>query len=121
MPNRRQSSRVDLAGPLTAEVLIVQPARVTELAPDGMQVETGSALQLNAIYEFRLRLGGRTVIVKGRVAHARISDVDRDLVTYCSGIEFVEVSERVASAINGFVDGVRRERGKWEEPPRRDQ
>ena len=114
MRNRRQTTRVDLSGSLEAEVLVLQPARVTELGSDGMQIETATALQLNAIFEFRLRLGGRSVIVKGRVAHSRISEVDRDLVTYRSGVEFVEVPERVASAINGFVDGIRRERGKWE-------
>jgi hypothetical protein len=113
MTNRRQSSRVDLSGGIEAEVLVPQTAQVTELAGAGMQIETPAPLHLNAVYDFRLRLGETSVVVKGRVAHSRISDVDREFVTYRSGIEFVDVSERVASAIDGFVGGIRRERGKW--------
>ena len=46
-------------------------------------------------------LGDRSVVVKGRVAHCRISDVDQELVHYKSGVEFIELSERVAAAIAG--------------------
>jgi c-di-GMP-binding flagellar brake protein YcgR len=42
--------------------------------------------------------------VKGRVAHSRISDVDQDIVTYRTGVEFIDMSERVAVAISSFVD-----------------
>ena len=46
----------------------------------------------------------RSVVVKGRIAHSRISDVDQDIITYRSGVEFIEPSERVAAAIQHFVD-----------------
>jgi hypothetical protein len=44
------------------------------------------------------------VVVKGRIAHSRISDVDQDIITYRTGVEFIEPSERVAAAIAHFVD-----------------
>jgi hypothetical protein len=44
------------------------------------------------------------VVVKGRVAHSRISDVDQDIITYRTGVEFIELSDRVAAAIADFVD-----------------
>ena len=70
----------------------------------GMQVETSFPLQLDSLHEFRLTLGDRSVVVKGRIAHSRISDVDQDIITYRSGIEFIEPPERVAAAIQAFVN-----------------
>ena len=42
-----------------------------------------------------LTLGARSVVVKGRVAHCSISDVDQEMVAYRSGIEFIDPPERV--------------------------
>ena len=70
----------------------------------GMQVETSFPLQLDSLHDFRLTLGDRSVVVKGRIAHSRISDVDQDIITYRSGIEFIEPPERVAAAIQAFVN-----------------
>lgn len=71
-----------------------------------MQVETGFPLQLDSLHDFRLTLGNRSVVVKGRIAHSRICDVDQDIITYRSGVEFIELSERVAAAIAEFVDEI---------------
>ncbi len=46
------------------------------------------------------------MVVKGRVAHCSISDVDQEVVLYRSGIEFVEPAERVAGVIADFIDAV---------------
>ena len=74
------------------------------MSPGGMQVETGFPLQLDYLHDFRLTLGEQSVVVKGRIAHSRISDVDQDIITYRSGVEFIEPPERVAEAIAVFVD-----------------
>jgi hypothetical protein len=81
-----------------------QPTTVTQISHGGMQVETSFPLQLDSLHDFRLTLGERSVVVKGRVAHSSISEVDQDLVTYRNGVEFIELSERVADAIAGFVE-----------------
>ena len=52
----------------------------------------------------------KSVILKGRVVHSRISDVDQDIVTYRTGLEFVEPSERVADVIAQFLDEVKTNR-----------
>jgi len=78
----------------------------------GMQVETAFPLQLDSLHDFRLTLGQRSVVVKGRIAHSRISDVDGDLITYRSGVEFIELSERVANAIGQFVDELAQEKSQ---------
>ena len=90
--------------------MVFQPSGVRQLSPGGMQVETGFPLQLHSLHDFRLTLGERSVVVKGRIAHSRISDVDQDIVTYRSGVEFVELSDRVADAIAHFVDAVAKEK-----------
>jgi hypothetical protein len=59
------------------------------------------------LHDFRLTLGERSVIVKGRIAHCSISDVGQELVVYRSGIEFVEPPERVHGVITDFIDAIR--------------
>ncbi len=84
--------------------MVFQPSAIREMSHGGMQIDTGFPLQLDSLHEFRLTLGDRSIVVKGRIAHSQISDVDQDIVTYRSGVEFVELSDRVAVAIQHFVD-----------------
>ena len=102
--NKRDSERVELLGALHGEVMVFQPTAVRQMSHGGMRVETAFPLQLDSLHEFRLTLGDRSVVVKGRVAHSRISDVDQDIITYRTGVEFIELSDRVAAAIALFVD-----------------
>jgi hypothetical protein len=43
--------------------------------------------------------------------HSRITDVDQDVVTYCSGLEFVELSSRVTDVIASFLGTMQARRG----------
>ena len=63
--------------------------------------------QRGTLDELRLTLGDRSVILKARVAHCSISDVDQELVMYRSGVEFVEPSERVFAVISSFIDAIK--------------
>jgi c-di-GMP-binding flagellar brake protein YcgR len=90
--------------------MVFQPSAVLQMSHGGMQVETAFPLQLDSLHDFRLTLREHSVVVKGRIAHSRISDVDQDIVTYRSGVEFIEPSERVSAAIQHFVDELARER-----------
>ena len=104
---KRDSERIELLGGLSGEVMVFQPMRVRQISRGGMQVETSLALQLDSLHQFRLTLAGRSVVVRGRVAHSRISDVDQDIITYRSGVEFIEPSERVAAAMRAHPELVR--------------
>jgi hypothetical protein len=84
-----------------------QPVAIKEISIGGADIESGFALQPNSLHDFRLSLGERSVVVKGRVVRCAISDVDQEIVLYRSGVEFVELSDRVRSAITEFVDGLR--------------
>ncbi len=90
--------------------MVFQPSDICQMSHGGMQVETGFPLQLDSLHDFRLTLGERSVVVKGRIVHSSISDVDQDIITYRSGVEFIEVSERVAAAIAHFVDELTKEK-----------
>jgi len=87
--------------------MVFQSTAIKEISRGGCQIETGFPLQLDSLHEFRLTLGDNSVVLKGRVAHCSISDVDQELVTYRSGVEFIEPSERVYSVISGFIDAIK--------------
>ena len=87
--------------------MVFQPMSIKEISIGGAQVETAFPLQLDSLHEFRLTLGDRSVVLKGRVAHCSISDVEQEAVIYRSGIEFIEPSERFQAVIAGFIDAVR--------------
>src|SRR5437762_10112643 len=105
--DKRDTERVQILGELRGEITVFQPMAIKEISRGGAQVETGFALQVDSLHEFRLTLGDRSVVVKGRVAHCTITDVDQELVLYRSGIEFIEANEHVADVIAGFVDAIK--------------
>jgi c-di-GMP-binding flagellar brake protein YcgR len=98
--------------------MVFQPTAVLQMSHGGMQVETAFPLQLDSLHDFRLTLGDRSVVVKGRVAHSRISDVDQDIVTYRTGVEFIELSDRVKAAIALFVDEITKAAAAGIVPPK---
>jgi hypothetical protein len=104
--DKRDSDRIQILGDLRGEVMVFQPLSIREIARRGILVETSFPLQLDSLHEFRLTLGERSVVVKGRVVHCSISDVEHETVLYRSGIEFVEPSERVDAVIGHFVTAV---------------
>ena len=102
--DERDAERRAVVGGLEGEVKVFQPMLIREISPLGITVETTAPLQLDSLHEVRLTLGDRSVVVNGRVVHARISTVNQDVVTYRVGMEFVDPSERTARVIADFVD-----------------
>ena len=106
----RDAERIQILGELHGEVMVFQPMAIKEIGRGGAQVETAFPLHLDSLHEVRLTLGDRSVIVKARVAHCSISDVDQELVTYRSGVQFVEPSERVYAVIADFIESIKNSR-----------
>jgi hypothetical protein len=104
--DKRDTQRLQILGDLAGEVMIFQPMAIKEISRGGAQIEIGFPLHLDSLHEFRLTLGDRSLVVKARVVHCTITDVEQELVLYRAGIEFIEPSERVASAIGDFIDAV---------------
>jgi hypothetical protein len=92
---------------LHGEVMIFQPLSIREISYGGCLVETAFQLHLNSLHDIRLTLGDKSVVLKGRVAHCRISDVEQEIVHYRSGLEFIEPSERITSVIKEFIEAIR--------------
>lgn len=105
--NKRDAERIEILGELNGEVMVFQPMNIKEISHGGAQVETAFPLHLDSLHDFRLTLGERSIIVKGRVAHCSISDVEQEGVIYRSGLEFIEPSERVFSVIRDFIEAIK--------------
>jgi hypothetical protein len=105
--NKRDAERIEILGDLHGEVMVFQPMAIKEVSRGGAQVETAFPLHLDSLHDLRLTLADRSVIVKGRVIHCSISDVDQESILYRSGLEFVEPSERVLAVIESFVAAIK--------------
>ena len=110
MNKKRDSERVPMLGELQGEMMVFQPMLVRDLSRGGVTVETRYPLHLDSLHDIRLTLGNMPMVMKARVVHSRISEVDQDVVTYRTGMEFVEVTDRAAKAISDFLDTVKADR-----------
>ena len=108
--SKRDTERIQILGDLQGEIMVLEPLQIREISRGGALVETRFPLALNSLHELRLTLGDLSIVLKGRVAHSRIFDVDQELVTYRSGIEFIEPSDRVRVAISEFLEKVKAQR-----------
>ena len=107
-PNdQRDRERLEILGELHGEVMVFQPLSIKEISRGGCLVETVFPLHINSLHDIRLTLGDQSVVLKGRVAHCRISDVDQEIVRYKSGVEFIEPSERIREVIAEFIEAIR--------------
>ena len=104
---KRDTDRVSILGELVGEIMVFEPMAIKEISRGGAQIETRFPLQIDSLHDLRLTLGDRSVVVKGRVVHCRISDVDQDIVMYRSGVEFVEASDRVEAVIFDFLEAIK--------------
>lgn len=104
MTQKRDAERVPIAGEVTGEVTVYEPMTIVDMSELGAQIETRFPLHLDSLHEFRLTLGTRSVIVKGRIVHSQIGDLNDGAVLYRTGVEFVEPSEHVLTALHAFVE-----------------
>ncbi len=87
--------------------MVFQPLSIKEISRGGCLVETAFPFHLNSLHDIGLTLGEQSVVLKGRVAHCRITDVDQEVVRYISGLEFIELSERIREVIVEFIEAIR--------------
>ena len=107
---QRAAERMPILGKVQGEVKVYQPIAIKEISHSGAQIETEFPFLLDSLCEFRLTIGNHLVVVKGRIAHCHISDMNGDVVFYQSGVEFVDVSDRVMRAIDDYIADVTRAR-----------
>src|SRR3954463_650053 len=105
--NKRDNERVAVPAPLYGEVKVYQPMTILDISKGGAQIETPFALQLDSLHDFRLSLGERSIVVKGRIAHCHIGELKEGVVLYRTGVEFIEASGHVQAAIEHFVEALK--------------
>lgn len=101
--HKRDTERVPVPGEVTGEISVYQPIVVLDLSERGAQIETGAAMHLGSLHEFRLSLRDLKVIVKGRIVHCQIGGLGDGSVLYRAGVEFIELPEHALGAIRAFV------------------
>jgi hypothetical protein len=112
--DKREAERVPVPGEVHGEVTVFQPMTILDLSDRGAQIETTFALHLDSLHDFRLTLGERSVVVKGRIVHCQIGDFVDGTPRYRTGLEFIEPPEHALVAIRAFVDA---QRAALETPP----
>lgn len=104
---KRAHERHALRAPAAGEVKVYHPMAIRQISGGGALIEIGVSLQLNSLHDFKLTLGDRSVVVKARVVHSHIGTVATSGVVYLTGVEFVDLSEPVAKAIDGFIAAIK--------------
>ena len=104
---KRDRERLEILGELHGEIMVFQPLSIKEISRGGCLVETSFPLHINSLHDIRLTLGDQSVVLKGRVAHCRISDVDQEVVHYKSGVEFIEPSDPIRGVIVEFIEAIK--------------
>jgi hypothetical protein len=106
MPGIRHGERVPILGELRGEIMVFEPLQVKELGVGGATIETSFPLPLNSLHDLRLTLGTNAVVVKARVVHSHVGEVDGDAMRYRSGVEFVEAPAYVGAAIAACLEAL---------------
>ena len=104
--DKRDPDRVSV-GALYGEVQLFEPMTVIDMSHRGARIETRFPLHMESLHDFRLSLGERSLIVKGRIVHSEVAQLKGGGVIYRTGVEFVEPTEHVAAALGEFVDALR--------------
>lgn len=107
---KRTHERLELPDPATGEAKTYHSMAIRQLSGGGALIEIAVPLQLNSLYDFRLALGDRSVVVKARVVHSHIGTVATSGVSYHTGIEFVDLSDPVSQVLTTFIDTLKRQR-----------
>jgi hypothetical protein len=105
--NKRDMERVPVPSPLYGEVKVFHPMTILDISKGGLQIETPFALQVNSLHDFRVSLGERSIVVKGRIAHCKVAEITEGVALYRTGVEFIENTDHAQSAIVAFVDALK--------------
>jgi hypothetical protein len=100
----RHGERIPILGELRGEIMVLEPLQVKELGAGGATIETSFPLPLISLHDLRLTLDTNAVVVKARVVHSHVGEVDTATMRYRSGVEFVEPPAYVGAAISKYLE-----------------
>ena len=107
---KRASERIPIQGAVHGDIMVFEPLLVREVSAKGASIETSFPMHINSLHDVRLTLGDVSIVLKGRVAHSHVSQVKHDIVTYRTGIEFVDPSPAVLGVLTSFLDELKSNR-----------
>jgi hypothetical protein len=102
----RKNERLEIFGEMLGEVMVYQPMAIKEVSRGGALIETAFPMQVDSLHDLRLMLGELSIVVKGRIVHAHICDVENGVV-YRVGIEFVEPTQYALDAVGQFMAAIK--------------
>jgi hypothetical protein len=104
---KRDTQRMPVPGHITGEITVFQTVAFLDISERGAQLETPFKLKLDSLHDFRISLGSRSVVLKGRIVYCQIGELREGAVLYRSGVEFVEPSQHARNALAAFVEDQR--------------
>ena len=96
---------------ITGEVMVYQAITILQLTEKGMRIEAHCALHNDSLHDFRLVLGARSVVVKGRIERCEVAELGQGVWYRCS-VDFIDPAPHVRRTIEEFI-------GADNPPPRR--
>jgi hypothetical protein len=103
----KRDERVPVPSPLYGEVKVFHPMTILDISRGGLQIETPFPLQVDSLHEFRVSLGERSIVVKGRIANSHIGELTEGIVLYRTGVEFIENTDHAQAALVAFVEALK--------------
>ncbi len=85
---------------LTGEARAQIPARLLDLSVGGALLVLGTALEVGAIHDFAIEVGGQTLWVQAEVRHCRAADRGTG---YQIGVEFVGVAPHEQRRLRDYL------------------
>jgi len=107
---------VPIQGELHGDIMVFEPLLVREVSATGASIETSFPMHINSLHDVRLTLDDVSVVLKGRIAHSRVSEINQDVVTYRTGVEFIEPSDAVVKVLTDFLEGLKASHAGGAEP-----
>ena len=101
--DKRAIDRTPVTSEIVGNVTVFQPMTILNISEAGAQIETPYKLQNDSLHDFRLSLGERSIVVKGRIVYCQVGELTEGSVLYRSGVEFVTVPAHALTAVREFV------------------
>lgn len=102
----RKNERLEIFGEMLGEVMVYEPMAVREISRGGALIETSFPLVVDSLHDFRLKLGDISIVVKGRIVHSHLNELEDGPAVHRVGIEFVQPTEHVVEAIGQFMAAI---------------
>jgi hypothetical protein len=99
----RKTERLEIVGEMMGEVMVYQPMAIRQISRAGAMIETAFPLQVDSLHDLRLMLGDVPIVVKARIVHSHVTEVEDQGVLYAIGVEYVQPSDYVVEAIGEFI------------------